>query len=82
MKIVCRTCVDDVTSYDTHYICKKCASKLWDEIFRLRKVVEAVKNCGARIQTIGEGFDAKNVWVIERREMDKIGEALRELERK
>jgi hypothetical protein len=46
------------------------------ELKALLDVVEAVKYCDANIQTIGKGFDARNVYVVEPKQMVAIGKAL------
>lgn len=50
--------------------------ELRNHIDKLLDVCEAVKHCGARIQTIGNGFDARNVYVVEPKQMVAIGKAL------
>ena len=45
------------------------------------EVVEAVRYCGARIETIGHGFDARNVYVVDLKLMEKIGDALQKFDK-
>lgn len=47
---------------------------------RVEKLAYAVKYCAAQIQTIGDGFDAKNVYVVGINEMNRIEEALVQLD--
>lgn len=52
MSIVCRTCVDDVISLSTYYICKKCERKLLGRIEKLEAVVEAANRVVSVASTV------------------------------
>jgi hypothetical protein len=50
------------------------------ELDALREVVESVRHCGAKIETIGSDFETRNAYVIERKYMDNILMALSKLD--
>lgn len=55
--------------------------KLEKKLAAALEVVEAVRYCGARIETIGHGFDARNVYVVDLKLMEKIGDALQKFDK-
>ena len=55
--------------------------KLEKQLAAALEVVEAVRYCGARIETIGHGFDARNVYVVDLKLMEKIGDALQKFDK-
>ena len=59
---------------------KERIKELESRLTAMQAVVDAVKHCGANIQTIGNGFNARNVYVVEREQMDAIGKSLAALD--